>query len=114
MSGMVAFPVCCFGNVSVLILEAKTWASIGGSASHHWMSFCFLTWKVGIIIPCLQGSQNSVEQFQYSPKLLLSRKGFCGQVGLGNPALKRAGFFSVEFLRAFMVLMYTGKFPGKG
>ena len=90
----------------------QAWASVGGPATHQ-VSFYFLIWEVGIIIPCLQASQILIEHFQYSPKLLLYRKGFCGQLGLGSPKLKIAGFFSVEFLRAFIMLIYIRKFPVK-
>ena len=53
------------------------------------LSFYFLIWEVGIIIPCLQASQNLIEHFQYSLKFLLYRKGFCGQLGLGSPVAQR-------------------------
>lgn len=87
----VAFIAQCSRNVRVLILEAETWVSSSGSST-YWMGFYFLTSEMGVIIPCLQRSQNWIRSFQHFPKFLLYGKVYCGQVGLGNTALKGSIF----------------------
>ena len=85
------FECSYFGNrlrLLLVVLPPTSWVSIFFSF-FFFLSFYFLIWEVGIIIPCLQASQNLIEHFQYSLKFLLYRKGFCGQLGLGSPVAQR-------------------------